>query len=96
MARIPRPQPITSLSLAAGTVAVLLAGLALAAEPAREALVTFTFAEPAKERAKLTVTPGEAGTKAAAFKIVAGASSQVFSRANPGPRAIDVPADPRA
>jgi hypothetical protein len=96
MARI-TSQP-SSLSILA---IVLLAGAALAAEPAKEppkeTPVTVTFGTPGRERARLTVTPGETGTKAAAFRVVAGAVSQVFTRmASVNPRTIDVPADPKA
>jgi hypothetical protein len=96
MARISRPHPIRPLTLAACAVAVLLARSSSAADPPKEAPVIFTFAAPAKQRAKLAVSPGEAGSKAAVFKVVAGTNSQSFSRANPGTRAIEVPADPRA
>jgi hypothetical protein len=100
MARTPRPSQIV-LSTAAACVATgWFAGGAPAAEPdkaaPKESPVTFTFPAPAKVRARLTVTPGEPGSKAAAFKIVAGTASQTFTRAMPGAaRSIEVPADPK-
>lgn len=117
MARTTRSQ-LFLLVPAALTAAVLLPGVAPAAEPVKEAPpppakeaapaakeaaapdkeapVTFTFAAPGKERARLTVTPGEPGSRAGAFKLVAGTASQTFTRAMPGAaRSFEVPADPR-
>jgi hypothetical protein len=97
MARNTRHHPRSSSILAACAVTALLADAAPAAEPGKEVPVVVTFGTPGRERARLTVAPGEPGTKAAAFRVVAGAVTQTFTRLDPGAtRAIDVPADPKA